>query len=202
MSDDYEEIIEFWLGDAASSVEALEARNRVWFSADPELDAEIRLRFGGLLAKEASGVYESWQETPRGRLALIILFDQFPRNVHRGTAKAFAFDEKALALTRSGIDAGLDRPLGVLDRMFFYMPLQHAERSDAQDRSVTQFEALTVSCPPAQRPYFEQSLKFAREHRDLIARFGRFPHRNRILERDSTAGEIAYLEAGGKTFGQ
>ena len=202
MSDDYETIIGYWIGDASGSAGALKSRSRVWFSADPELDAEIRLRFGGLLANEAAGVYDSWQATPRGRLGLIILFDQFPRNIHRGTAKAFAFDDRALNLSRTGIDAGMDRSLGPLERMFFYMPLQHAEATDAQDRSVALIEALTLSCPPEQRPFFEQSLSFAREHRDLVARFGRFPHRNRILGRDSTAEEIAYLEGGGKTFGQ
>lgn len=202
MSDDYEAIINFWLGDAGDSAEALQSRSRVWFSADPELDAEIRSRFGGLLASEAQGVYEGWQAAPRGRLGLIILFDQFPRNVYRGTARAFAFDGKALSLSQTGIDAGLDQSLGSLERMFFYMPLQHAEASDPQDRSVALFEALTASCPSGQRRFFELSLSFAREHRDLIARFGRFPHRNRLLGRESTEEEIAYLEGGGKTFGQ
>jgi uncharacterized protein (DUF924 family) len=202
MTEHYQAIIDFWMGDAASSVEALGRRNRFWFSADPKVDAEIRLRFGGLLATEAAEVYQSWKATPRGRLGLILLFDQFPRNVYRGTATAFAFDHKALALSRSGIDAELDRSLGALERMFFYMPLQHAEASEAQDLSVALFEALTVSCPPEQRAYFQQSLSFAREHRDLIARFGRFPHRNQVLNRESTGEETAYLRGGGKTFGQ
>ena len=160
------------------------------------------MRFGKLLASGAAAECQSWKATPRGRLALILLFDQFPRNVYRGTAKAFSFDQRALELTRSGIDAGLDRSLAALERMFFYMPLQHAEASDVQDSSVALFEALALSCPPEQRPYFQWSLGFAREHRDLIARFGRFPHRNRVLERESTAEETAYLQGGGKTFGQ
>lgn len=202
MNDGYEGIIEFWLGDACASAEALKRRSRVWFSADPELDAEIRSRFGALLANEAAEVYDGWRSAPRSRLALIILFDQFPRNIHRGTADAYAYDDKALELCETGIDAGMDRSLEPLERMFFYMPLQHAEAPGPQQRSVAMFEALAESCPPDRRQFFELSLNFAREHRDLITRFGRFPHRNRVLGRESTAEEIAYIESGGKTFGQ
>ncbi len=202
MSDSYEAIIEFWLGDASSSAEELKRRSRVWFSADPKLDQEIELRFGTLLGNEAAEVYDSWQATPRGRLALIILFDQFPRNIHRGTADAYAYDEKALDLSQTGIDAGMDQSLEPLERMFFYMPLQHAEAPGPQERSLTTFRALAESCPPDRRQFFKLSLDFAREHRDLIARFSRFPHRNRAMVRESTAEEITYLEGGGKTFGQ
>ncbi len=202
MNDDYEAIIDFWLDGAAESAEALERRSRVWFSADPELDAEIASRFGDLLARRAAGVIEIWQATPRGRLGLIILFDQFSRNIHRGTATAYAFDQEALNLSQTGIDAGMDRSLGSLERMLFYMPLQHAEAPGPQDRAVAMFEDLTRSCLPEQRQFFERSLQHAREHRGLILRFGRFPHRNRVLGRESTAEEIAYLEGGGKTFGQ
>lgn len=202
MSERYEAIINFWVGDASGTAEALKRRSRVWFSADPELDAEIDSRFGALLAHEAAEVYQSWQATPRGRLALILLFDQFPRNIHRGTANAYAYDEQALGLCQTGIDAGMDQLLEPLERMFFYMPLQHVEAPGPQEQSVAMFKALAQSCPPDQRQFFELSFAFAREHRDLIARFGRFPHRNRVMGRESTAEEIAYLEGGGKTFGQ
>lgn len=202
MNHDFEEIVNFWLGDAPGSAEALEQRKRMWFRADPELDVEIELRFGGILARQAAGVSEKWKVSPRGRLGLIILFDQFPRNIHRGSAKAFALDSRALDLCQSGIDAGLDRALKPLERMFFYMPLQHAEALGTQDRSVEMFEALAASCPAEQRAFFDQALGYAREHRELIARFGRFPHRNRVLGRVATAEETAYLEGGGATFGQ
>lgn len=202
MNDDYESIIEFWLDGAADSVEALERQSRVWFSADPVLDAEIASRFGDLLARRGAGVKRSWRATPRGRLGLIILFDQFSRNIHRGTATAFAFDQEALDLSQTGIDAGMDRSLGSLERMLFYMPLQHAEAPAPQDLAVAMFQDLTRSCLPEQRQFFDRSLQHAREHRDLIRRFGRFPHRNRVLGRESSAEEIAYLEGGGKTYGQ
>ncbi|MDH3413125.1 MAG: DUF924 domain-containing protein [Gammaproteobacteria bacterium] len=202
MSDDCEEIIYFWLGDAPGSVKALEQRKRMWFSADPQLDAEIESRFGALLARQAAGANEKWKATPRGRLGLILLLDQFPRNVHRGTAKAFAFDPQALDLCQTGIDAGLDQALEPLERMFFYMPLQHAEALGPQDRSVALFESLAKTRPAEQRAFFEQALEFAREHRELISRFGRFPHRNRVLGRISSVEETAYLESGGATFGQ
>ena len=202
MSEDYEAIIEFWLGDVSAPAAELERRGRLWFSADPELDKEIKARFGDLLARRTDGVIAGWSATPRGRLGLIILLDQFSRNIHRGTRKAFAFDQEALDLSRDGIDAGMDQGLAALERMFFYMPFQHAENRKIQQRSVALFESLAQSSPAEQRWFFELSLRHAREHRDLIARFGRFPHRNRLLGRQSTAEERAYLEGGGKTYGQ
>ncbi len=202
MSEDYETIIEFWLGDVAAPAAELERRGRIWFSADSELDKEIKKRFGGLIERRSDGVVAGWRATPRGRLGLIILLDQFSRNIHRGTEKAFAFDQEALELSRSGIDAGMDQGLEALERMYFYMPFQHAENREIQECSVVLFETLARSSPAHQRSFFELSLKHAREHQNLIARFGRFPHRNRVLGRESTAGERAYLEGGGKTYGQ
>ncbi len=202
MSDDFEAIIKFWLGDVSAPSEALKRRGKIWFSADAELDWEIASRFGGLIEPGIDEVVERWQGTPRGRLGLIILLDQFPRNIYRGTEMAFAFDAKSLELSQGGIDAGMDQLLKPLERMFFYMPFQHAENPEIQQRAVALFEALALSSPDHQREFFHYSLGFAREHQELIARFGRFPHRNRLLGRESTAEEIAYLEGGGKTFGQ
>ncbi len=202
MTEDYETIIEFWLGDVAAPSEALEHRSRRWFGADTELDREIEARFGDLLARWTDAAIAGWAATPRGRLGLIILLDQFSRNIHRGTERAFAFDHEALELSRSGIDAGMDQALEALERMFFYMPFQHAEHGETQLRSVALFESLAASSPAHQRGFFELSLEHAREHQHLIARFGRFPHRNRVLGRESTPEESAYLEGGGKTFGQ
>lgn len=202
MSNDLEAIINFWLGDVSAPSEALKRRGKVWFSADAELDREIASRFGGLIEHGIDDVVERWDGTPRGRLALIILLDQFPRNIYRGTKKAFAFDTRSLELSQGGIDAGMDQLLEPLERMFFYMPFQHAENPEIQRRAVALFEALARSSPEDQREFFQYSLGFAREHQALIARFGRFPHRNRLLGRESSAEEIAYLEDGGKTFGQ
>lgn len=202
MSIDHETIVDFWVGDPDASADELKRRSQRWFSADPKLDAEIESRFGPLLANRAAGVFDGWKATPRGRLGLIILLDQFPRNIYRGRAEAFAFDDLALELTQSGIDAGMDRTLAPLERMFFYMPLQHAEAPEPQQRSMTVFQALADSCPEGQRPFFQLSLSFASEHRDLIARFGRFPHRNRAMGRASTEEEIEFLDGGGKTYGQ
>lgn len=202
MSQDCEMILEFWLGTATRSRKELERRNRMWFSADPAFDAEIESRFSGLLARHAERPGESWRKTPRGRLGLIILLDQFPRNIHRGTAKAYAFDPQALELCATGVDSGMDQALAPIERVFFYMPLQHAEAVEPQDRSVALFEALAETSPTGQRRFFRQALRHAREHRDIVRRFGRFPHRNRVLGRASTAEEIAYLEDNGATYGQ
>lgn len=202
MTEGYETIIEFWLGDVAAPAGELKSRAPRWFRADSKIDKEIKARFGDLLARRTDGAIAGWAAIPRGRLGLIILLDQFSRNIHRGTEKAFAFDQEALELSRSGIDAGMDQELEALERMFFYMPFQHAEHGETQQRSVALFESLAKSSPAHQRSFFEHSLQHAREHRDLIARFGRFPHRNRLLGRESTPEESAYLEGGGKTFGQ
>ncbi len=202
MTEDHDTIIEFWLGDAAAPAGELKSRARRWFGADTELDREIKARFGHLLARRTDDEIAGWAASPRGRLALIILLDQFSRNIHRGTEKAFALDQEALELSRSGIDAGMDQALEALERMFFYMPFQHAEDGETQQRSVALFESLAASSPAHQRSFFELSLEHAREHRDLIARFGRFPHRNRVVGRESTPEEGAYLQGGGKTFGQ
>lgn len=202
MSDSYEAIIEFWLGDASSSAEELKRRSRVWFSADPKLDQEIELRFGTLLGNEAAEVYDSWQATPRGRLALIILFDQFPRNIHRGTADAYAYDEKALDLSQTGIDAGMDQSLEPLERMFFYMPLQHAESIKVQDKSVELFTRLAEAVSPTLQETFLTIAQFAELHRDIIEQYGRFPHRNAVLGRENTAEEDEYLAGDAPDFGQ
>ncbi|MDX1528915.1 MAG: DUF924 family protein [Gammaproteobacteria bacterium] len=202
MTEHYEKIIEFWLGDVAAPASELNSRARRWFGADTELDREIEARFSNLLARWPEGEIAGWAASPRGRLALIILLDQFSRNIHRGTEKAFAFDHEALELSRSGIDAGMDQHLEPLERLFFYMPFEHAEDGETQQRSVALFEALAAASSAHQRSFFDHALIYVREHRDLIVRFGRFPHRNRVLGRESTPEESAYLTGGGKTFGQ
>ncbi len=199
---EYEAVIDYWLGEASKSFEALRRRNRMWFTPDPEVDRAVESRFGKLLSDHADELTVSWRGKPRGRLALIILFDQFPRNIYRGTAKAFAFDSQALNLCLTGIDTGMDKGFEPVERMFFYMPLQHAETAEAQDRCVALFESLTEACAAEQREFFVNALEHAREHRQLILRFGRFPHRNRTLGRASTVEEIAYLDSGGASYGQ
>ncbi len=197
-----DEIIDFWFSDAADSSEALAQRNALWFGSGRDFDHEVRARFEATIELATTGACNHWEEEPRGLLALILLFDQFTRNIHRGTREAFARDEAALRLCRESIERGFDRQLPALERIFLYMPLQHVEDPEGQALSVKLTEALLEECPAAQHEYFEASHRYAEDHHDVIARFGRFPHRNEVLGRESTAEEREYLQGGGSRFGQ
>jgi uncharacterized protein (DUF924 family) len=197
---------EFWFGKLPLSPEALAACMNFWFGEDASSlavrDAEIRARFGELLERAAGGRLESWADGPRRRLSLILLLDQFPRNIFRGTARAFAYDSRALALTLSGMQSGADAALDAAERIFFYMPLQHAESREVQDESVAACRRLLAEAPAELRPSFAAVLEHAEHHRSVIERFGRFPHRNRVLGRESTPAEEAWLSVSGERFGQ
>src|SRR5689334_2099390 len=162
-----------------------------WFRGDAATDADCRRRFAATLDAAARGELDGWSATPRGRLALIVVLDQFSRNIHRGTPRAFAQDARALALCLDGLARGDDRTLTPDERGFFYLPLEHAEDAAMQARSVACFEALAAEAPEA-----AGFLPWAREHRDVIARFGRFPARNATLGRPSTPDEEAFLARG------
>ncbi|HEX4648926.1 MAG TPA: DUF924 family protein [Steroidobacteraceae bacterium] len=197
---------EFWFGKLPVSPEALAARMDFWFGEDASSlavrDAEIRARFGEVLERAAGDRLESWADGPRRRLSLILLLDQFPRNIFRGTARAFAYDSRALALTLSGMQSGADAALDAAERIFFYMPLQHAESREVQDESVAACRRLLAEAPAELRPSFATVLEYAEHHRSVIERFGRFPHRNRVLGRESTPAEEAWLSVSGERFGQ
>ncbi len=152
------------------------------------------------IARAVRGELDHWCATPRGQLALIVLLDQFSRNIYRGTARAFAQDRKALAVCRDGLEPGTDRALRPVERLFFYMPLQHAEDRDAQRRSVESFEGLLAEVAPLHRPLCQGFRDYAHRHRAVIERFGRFPHRNVILGRPSTPEELAFLAGSEAPF--
>jgi uncharacterized protein (DUF924 family) len=215
--DDALRVREFWFGklltgplpgqgDLASMSQALKRRHSVWFESNPQLvgqqDELIRSEFQGLVERAARGELDGWADSPRRRLSLIILLDQFPRQIYRATAKAFAYDAAALALALSGMQSAADGALNIVERLFFYMPLQHAESTDVQDESVSAYRRLVAESPKELKSTFEESLEFAEEHRALIRQFGRFPHRNRILGRANTAEEEAYLKKTAERFGQ
>ena len=195
-------VLSFWFEDATLSLKAFERRNAVWFRADPAFDDECATRFTALLEDAARGSLNDWTGTPHGRLALVILLDQMPRNIHRGSPAAFAHDARAAAHCLAGIESGQDRSLHPVERLFLYMPLQHAEDLDLQRRSVERFESLAAEADDAWRDDFAENVRYAREHHDIIERFGRFPHRNRVLGRASTEEEMRYLATGAPTFGQ
>lgn len=182
-------IHEFWFGAPGSPDHG---RNReAWFKADDAFDAEIRAQFLDDFESAARGDLDSMAEGSVGALALIILLDQFPRNMFRGSARAFATDPKALSIADATVARGLDQALTDIERAFVYLPFEHSERLADQDRSVALYEALGDA----------ESLDYAVQHRVIIERFGRFPHRNAVLGRESTPEEEAFLEEPGSSFG-
>lgn len=161
-----------------------------WFRKDADLDRTIAERFGGTLAAAAQCECWQWRETPAGRLAEIIVLDQFSRNVHRDTPGAFAQDPLALALAQETIAAGDDARLPTPQRIFVYMPFMHSESLAIHDRAIGLFD----------QPGMEEQVRFEQRHREIIERFGRYPHRNAILGRKSTPEEIAFLRQPGSSF--
>ena len=197
-----DDILEFWIADSEQGGEALMRQRKRWYRSDANFDAEIRDRFEVILQAAARGEFTQWESSPDGRLALIILFDQFPRNIYRGRAAAFAYDHYAAHQCLELLAAADDRQLGFVQRSFGYMPLQHSEELALQERSVELFTLLVQTAPREWQSFLENSRGYAVEHREIVARFGRFPHRNDILGRNSRPEELAYLRDGGKTFGQ
>ncbi|MBE9078032.1 DUF924 domain-containing protein [Romeria aff. gracilis LEGE 07310] len=184
-------ILAFWFNDPDPQHHYGEFR-QVWFKKDPNFDAQIRQRFLNDYEQAAAGQFASWQEQPRSCLALILLLDQFPRNLFRGRPRSFATDDQALAAAKSAIAHNFDRALIPIERNFLYLPFEHSERLAHQQQSVALFTVLANIAPELQH-----SLDYALKHRDVIAKFGRFPHRNAILSRQTTAEEDAYLQQHG-----
>ena len=191
----------YWFGTALEDA-AVTGRGRaaLWWSKNPEVDNQIRRRFEDCVIKAGSGGLDQWASNPQDRLALILLTDQFPRSIYRDSARAFAFDTKALSLACDGIDAGFDVSLRPLEKVFFYLPLEHSESLADQQRSVRLFQKLFDEAGPDQKPTFAEYLDFAVRHRDIINRFGRFPHRNAALGRISTPEELSFLQQPGSGF--
>ena len=191
------QVVDFWLGSAPDDLESVTRASKRWYITDDGFDAEIRDRFGAAIDQAQRGVFADWAETPEGALGLVILLDQFPRNAYRGTADAFIGDPVALAVAGSAVECGFDTELVCPGRAFLYHPFEHSENPGDQERSVVLFETLAVEAPLAWREFAADFVPYAHAHRDVIARFGRFPHRNAILGRMNTAEELAYLVAGG-----
>jgi uncharacterized protein (DUF924 family) len=194
-----DDVREFWIGETAASAETLQERNRMWFRGGEALDAELRLRFGPLLDLLAAGpLAAEWAGRRAGdRLAAIIVLDQFSRNLFRGTPRAFAQDALAVHLCKEGLARGEDMHLSETERVFFYLPLEHSEDLDDQDRAVALFRSVHEAARPGYEAFTESTRKFAEEHRAAIRAFGRFPHRNAILGRESTPEEREWLAEGG-----
>lgn len=194
-------LLDEWFGESRRDPSHVPERNDFWFAADSDRDRHLRKQYGDQAEEALAGGLTDWQADPESRLALILLLDQLPRNIHRGTRQAFAGDGRAAALCLAGIGTGMEQTLSPVEQAFFYMPLQHAEDLATQRLGVQQYRTLAERNPDYP-DVFSRFLLFAEEHRDIIERFGRFPHRNEILGRDSTPEELAYLEQGAPRYGQ
>jgi uncharacterized protein (DUF924 family) len=175
MPDEAEDVLRFWFGELEPDQ---------WWKRDEEVDAAIRARFLGVHERLAEAIPPQWLATPRSRLAAVIVLDQFPRNLFRGSARSFATDAKALALAKETIELGLDAELNQDERVFLYVPFQHSEDPADQAQSVALYEKLGDA----------DTLDFAKKHKWVIDRFGRFPHRNKVLGRKTTAEEREFRE--------
>jgi uncharacterized protein (DUF924 family) len=188
------ELLELWFGDEKDDAAAAAAQGDLWWGHSPDTDEMLGARFGQATSAAAAGTLDHWTGSPRGRLALILLLDQLPRVIHRGTPDAFAQDARARQVAWHGLVSGADRLLRPIERVFFYLPFEHSENPDDQLRSVELFRDLAASVRDEWRSAFESYLDFAVRHKEIIDRFGRFPHRNASLGRESTAEELEFLK--------
>jgi len=188
------DIHDYWFGELDETGLSVPAQHALWFKASDASDSACRERFGQTLEEALAGGLQDWTGSDRGLIALVVLLDQFSRNIHRGTPGAFAGDERALALSQQYIASGYYRRLPAIHQVFLYMPLEHCEDLELQEECVTLFEELAAVTGQQQIAGFT---RYAIAHREVIAQFGRFPHRNAILGRESSAAELAYLEQHG-----
>jgi uncharacterized protein (DUF924 family) len=198
--DPVEEVLQFWFGTLDDDGRADAQHTASWFKKDPDFDAEIVRRFTGLYEAFREEKLPAWANGPRGLLAAILVLDQFSRNMFRDNAKMYAFDERALRLSFEYIALGFDEDAPTAHRTFSYMPLMHSERLVDQERCVTLFSRFAEELSGELEQAIRANLKFAIAHRDIVARFGRFPHRNAILGRESTKEELAFLSEPGSSF--
>lgn len=187
----FEDILKFWFE---------ELQPNQWFNGGDAVDAEIEKRFEAVIEPLFSGELASWPTSPRGRLASIIVLDQFTRNIYRGTPRSFAYDRQALHWSLEGISQGWDTQLQPIERVFFYLPLEHSEVMEDQDLSMERFARLVTTVEASEKERFRQYLHYAWRHYEIIKQFDRYPHRNDILGRESTPEEVAFLKTPGSSF--
>lgn len=189
------DVLTFWFGEEPYTAQSYASRRKLWFGKDPAVDQQIRDRFLDLYHQASAGLLQDWVQTPQGCVALVVLLDQFPRNMFRDQPQAFATDAQALSITQRAIAQGFDQPLSPAEQLFLYLPLEHSENLNHQRQCVALMEALCQD-----HPEFNDPFDYALRHQAVIERFGRFPHRNRILGRESTAEELEFLKQRGSSF--
>jgi uncharacterized protein (DUF924 family) len=196
----WQPLIEFWFGELHNGL-ARAAKRKRWFAPDPNFDRVCKDEFGHLLELADTRALDHWQHSAKGQLAYILLTDQLPRNIFRGTAQAYRWDPLALKIARKGLQANVDQHLALDERSFFYMPFEHSEALLDQHLAVGLFTYLRDISPKQNRDVTGNTLRFAQQHRDIILQFGRFPHRNAALGRPSSQAERDFIAAG-DGFGQ
>ncbi len=188
-----QDVLDFWFGEPGS--EGYGKHRQAWFAKEPAFDQAVQARFAKLYQSAVKGRLDAWRENAPSALALTIVLDQFPHHLFRDTARAFEADAKALALAESAVGKGFDQQVLPVQRVFFYLPFEHSEDMAKQDRAVALFARLA-----SENPGFRDYLDYAHQHREVIARFGRFPHRNELLGRASTSAEREFLKQPGSRF--
>jgi len=193
-------LLDWWFGSSDAPTQAARDKGKLWFGKKKSQDTDAQNRFGGLVEQALNGGLSEWTATPQGWLALVLLLDQLPRMIYRDTPKAYSGDKRAQEQVQHGLRLERDLALTPLQRTFIYLVLEHTETPAAQDEAIKRFTALLDLLPSTDREYFTQTLDYARKHQVVVKRFGRFPHRNAVLGRESTAEEVEFLKRPGSRF--
>ena len=196
----WQPLLEWWFGTFESPSEIAADKGRLWFGKRDSQDLEARTRFGGWVEQALAGGLTEWAQRPEGWLALVLLLDQLPRMIFRDSPNSFAGDLRAQALVAQGIAADFDRQLRPIERVFIYLVFEHCENLAVQNEAVSRYIDLVAQQPASDRTLFNDYLDYAEQHQQVIARFGRFPHRNAVLGRESTAEELEFLSRPGSRF--
>jgi len=200
MTAPWQPLLEWWFGSSESPDDVAADKGKLWFGKRDSQDLEAQTRFGDWVEQALAGGLTDWAQRPEGWLALVLLLDQLPRMIFRDTPKSFAGDLGAQALVAQGIAADFDRQLRPIQRVFIYLVFEHCENLAVQNEAVSRFIELVAQQPEADRTVFADNLDYAERHQKVIAQFGRFPHRNAVLGRESTAEEVEFLSGPGSRF--
>ena len=196
----WQPLLEWWFGNSESAKEVAAQKGKLWFGKRDSQDLEARERFGAQVEQALTGGLTEWMQRPEGWLALVLLLDQLPRMIFRDSPKAFSGDLRAQKLVAQGIAADFDRQLTPIQRVFIYLVFEHSENLAVQNEGVSRYIDLVAQQPETDRALFADYLDFAERHQKVIAQFGRFPHRNAVLGRESTAEELVFLSKPGSRF--
>ena len=199
-TDNPQDVISFWFGSGRDANSINDQQKSLWWEKNEQTDQLIKDRYSNLVEDVYSGTREDWLQTATGTLASIITLDQFPRNIYRGTARSFAFDHRALEISKILLETGLYQELSLIQRVFAFIPFEHSEDLDDQVTSIQLYKDLLELAPENEKEIFKGFYDFALKHHEIIEEFGRYPHRNEILGRNSTHQELAFLERPGSSF--